>query len=462
MSDARPTNGWWGSIAGSTVVDRPPPVPAIGTHPERKGPEPAPTPRTEGETERETRAAPEKKPLCGRLPSLSGTRVPAAILVFGFHTQITGLYTKGSAADSVSAALFEHGTMRVSFFFLLSGFVLSWAARPGEPKRRAWRKRAARVFPNHLVTALVALVGALGASAAMGATSLRVVLPNLFLLQAWVPDEKVYFGLNTVSWSLSCEAFFYVIFPFVLRAIERLDPRRLWPLAIGLMGVVWSLPALTSGWQQSVAYWFIYVFPPVRALEFVLGVLMAQIVRKGRWVRLPVWVPTVAVIAVYLSVGYLPVRIGYVAAALVPLVLLVPALAQADLNGRRWIWSHPRMVWLGELTFAFYLVHQLVIRFTLKLLHVPVTGTVGWGTAHSLTVEAAALVCAFVAAVLLQRIVELPLNDRLRARRRRPDTAGPEHDNGVGRARVDFPLPPTPSGATKNPDGSLAVATGRR
>ncbi|MER5639518.1 acyltransferase [Kitasatospora sp. NPDC002227] len=361
-------------------------------------------------------AAPERAPHPGRLPSLSGTRVPAAILVFGFHMQIAGLYAKGSTADAASAGLFEHGTMRVSFFFLLSGFVLSWAARPGESKRRAWRKRAARVFPNHAVTAVVALAGAAGASAAAGAGSLRVVLPGLFLVQSWVPDQKVYFGLNTVSWSLSCEAFFYLVFPFVLSAVDRLDPRRLWPAAIALMGVVWSLPVLTSGWSQPLAYWFIYVFPPVRALEFVLGVLMAQIVRKGRWVRLPVWVPTVTVVAVYLGVGYLPVRIGYVAAALVPLVLLVPALAQADLDGRRWIWAHPRMVWLGELTFAFYLVHQLVIRFALKLLHVPPTGTVGWGTAHSATVELTALAAAFGAALLLHRVVELPLNDRLRGR----------------------------------------------
>jgi peptidoglycan/LPS O-acetylase OafA/YrhL len=358
--------------------------------------------------------APEQ--LRSRLPSLSGTRVPAAILVFGFHMQIAGLYAKGSAADATSAELFEHGTMRVSFFFLLSGFVLSWAFRPGEAKRRSWRKRAARVFPNHAVTALVALAGAAGASAAAGADSWRVVLPDLFLVQSWVPDQKVYFGLNTVSWSLSCEVFFYLIFPFVIRAVDRLDPRRLWPVAAGLVAVVWSLPVLTSGWSQPVAYWFIYVFPPVRALEFVLGVLMAQIVRKGRWIRLPVWVPTVTVVAVYLGVGYLPVKVGYVAAALVPLVLLVPALAQADLDGRRWFWARPKMVWLGELTFAFYLVHQLVIRFTLKLLHVPVTGTVGWGTAHSLTVELTALAAAFTAALLLHRMVELPLNDRLRGR----------------------------------------------
>ncbi|AUG80969.1 acyltransferase [Kitasatospora sp. MMS16-BH015] len=362
------------------------------------------------------RGRPGPVPAGGRLPSLSGARVPAAILVFGFHMQIAGLYAKGSAADATSAELFEHGTMRVSFFFLLSGFVLAWAARPGEAKRRTWRKRAARVFPIHAVTALVALAGAAGASAAAGAHSLGVVLPGLFLVQSWVPDQRVYFGLNTVSWSLSCEAFFYLVFPFAMRALTRLDPRRLWPAAAALVAVVWSLPVLTSGWSQPLAYWFIYVFPPVRALEFVLGMVMAQIVRQGRWVRLPVWVPTVTVLAVYLGVGYLPVRIGYVAAALVPLALLVPALAQADLDGRRWIWAHPRMVWLGELTFAFYLVHQLVIRFTLKLLHVPPTGTVGWDTAHSATVELAALLCAFTAALLLNRGVELPLNDRLRGR----------------------------------------------
>jgi peptidoglycan/LPS O-acetylase OafA/YrhL len=41
----------------------------------------------------------------------------------------------------------------VSFFFVLSGFVLTWSARPDDIATGFWRRRIARIYPVHLVTA---------------------------------------------------------------------------------------------------------------------------------------------------------------------------------------------------------------------------------------------------------------------------------------------------------------------
>ena len=357
-----------------------------------------------------------------RLPSLTGLRFAAALLVFGFHIQAMHVFRADSAGERVVGHLFGHGAVGVSFFFILSGFVLTWSARSGERARRIWRRRAAKIYPNHLVTAAIAIAGllALPGVADAGSSRLAGVLPNLLLLQAWDPNPAVYFGLNTVSWSLSCEALFYFCFPFLLRLLGRVGERALWPLAAGLAAIVWCLPLATFGSSSATSYWLIYVFPPSRLAEFCLGMVLARIVRVGRWPRIPAWVAAVLLVAAYIAVGYVPTRFGYVAATVIPLALLVPALATADVRGRGSLWSRRRAVWLGEVSFAFYLIHQLVIRYTLKVLSRAVGDPGTWSAARSVEVAVAMVAMSLLAAWVLYRVVEQPLNRRLRGTRARP------------------------------------------
>ncbi|MDF9816962.1 acyltransferase [Streptomyces sp. SPB162] len=374
-------------------------------------------------------AGPEEAPARGRLPSLTGLRFAAAFLVFGFHLQVAHLFPAGSRGDLLLGRVFGHGAIGVSFFFILSGYVLTWSARPGEPAARTWRKRAAKVYPNHLVSALAALVAvAGGAASAAGGASAGIVVPNLLLVQSWSNDPDVYYGLNTVSWSLSCEAFFYLLFPWLLRGLTRLGPKALWPSAAVLTVLTCCLPLVTRGWSEPTAYWFLYVLPATRVTEFCLGMVLARIVRTGQWIRFPVWAAGLLLVAAYVAVGHLPTRWGYVAVTVVPLALLIPALATADLAGRRTLWSTRRAVWLGEVSFAFYMTHQLVIRFVSKALHVPATSAPDWGAAQVIAVQLGMLAGSLCAAWLLWRIVERPLHELLRGgtgrRRGHPGRSG--------------------------------------
>ncbi|MFE2758203.1 acyltransferase family protein [Actinosynnema sp. NPDC059335] len=214
-----------------------------------------------------------------RLPSLTGLRFLAAFVVFGFHLHAGGLFD-GTGAEGVLAAVFGQGATGVGFFFLLSGFVLTWSARPGVPARVALRRRAARVLPNHVVVWLVVFAGLAWA----GGASVLTGLLGLVLLQAWVPVQSVYFGVNTPAWSLSCEAAFYTAFGWLLGLVDRIPPRRLRWAAGGLMAAVVAVPAVALPMPAGLEYWFVYVFPVTRALEFVLGMVLARVVRAGRWV----------------------------------------------------------------------------------------------------------------------------------------------------------------------------------
>lgn len=347
----------------------------------------------------------------GRLPSLTGLRFAAAFLVFGFHLGVVHLFRPGSSGDAVVGHAFGHGAIGVSFFFILSGFVLTWSARPGQGARRVWRNRAAKIYPNHLVTALLALVVVSG-------TGVATVVPNLLLVQAWSPRPEVYFGLNTPAWSLSCEAFFYLCFPLLLPLVNRIAEDRLWLASAALVAAVWGIPLLTLGWSTPTAYWFVYVFPPSRIAEFCLGMVLARTVRAGRWVRVPVWSAVVLLVAAYVSIGYLPERVGYVAVTAVPLALLIGGLAEQDARGRRTLWARDWAIRLGEISFAFYLLHQLVIRFAVKVLPHVAGDQATWSALTSLAAGLAMLAASLAAAWTLYRFVEMPLNSRLRGQRR--------------------------------------------
>jgi peptidoglycan/LPS O-acetylase OafA/YrhL len=350
---------------------------------------------------------------------LTGLRFVAAFLVFGFHVQIEQLIAPGPARTAMEW-LFGSGAVGVSFFFVLSGFVLTWSVRPGDTARRFWWRRAARVYPAHLATWLVAVLLALIGGSGV---ALAVWLPNLLLVQAWSPDLDVFFGLNTVSWSLACEIFFYALFPVLIVVLRRLPGRALWPATAVALGLVWLIPVAAQALPAADRYWFIWVFPLTRLPEFAAGMLLARIVRDRRWPeRFGLGPATALAAAAYLSIRWLPDDFRIVAGTVVPLALLVAAVAAADVAGARSPWRSAWAVRLGELSFAFYLVHQLVLRLLVR-----VFGT-GHPPAAGIGIAVLALGLALAGSWLLHEGVENPALRLLLRRRSQPGRTPVRHD----------------------------------
>ncbi|BBH68024.1 hypothetical protein ACTI_47090 [Actinoplanes sp. OR16] len=333
-----------------------------------------------------------------RLPSLTGLRFLAAFLVFGFHVHIERIVADGPVRTAMEW-VFGPGAVGVSFFFILSGFVLTWSVRPGDTARRFWWRRVARIYPDHVATWFVAMALAL----AGGGVAVSIWLPNLLLLQAWSPEIDVFFGLNTVSWSLACEVFFYAMWPALYLVVRRLPGRALWPGAALMLGLVWLVPVIARALPADDRYWFIWVFPVTRLPEFAAGMLLALIVRQGRWPsRFGLAPAMVLAAAAYLSVRWLPDDFRIVAGTVVPLALLVAATAAADVAGARSPWRSSTAVRLGEISYAFYLVHQLVLRLVVHGLGIEHTAVAGLGIA------VLALALALAASWLLYERVENP------------------------------------------------------
>ncbi|MFF3072542.1 acyltransferase family protein [Kitasatospora sp. NPDC057904] len=372
-----------------------------------------------------------RPPRTTRLPSLTGMRFIAALLVFAFHTTWQTRFIPGGAGDTLSTVFANAGFYGVSFFFVLSGFVLTWSARPNDTATRVWRRRLVKIYPNHLVTFVIAAALMLAASDVF---TTEGTLTNLFLLQAWVPQIQVPNTMNAVSWSLSCELFFYLSFPWLLRLLDRVPIRRLWALAGALavctVAVPWislhtlhgqPLPFIADGSLSFEQIWFVYFFPPVRALEFVLGMVAARLVLSGSWPRIGLWPASLIAVGGYALNSAVPYLYGVAGTAALWLTPLVASAAVADRDGTPTPFRGRLLVRLGELSFAFYMVHGLVVTYGHRWL---VEGR-SLPTAAAAALLVAALAFCLVLALALFTWVESPLVRLLstpRAERRAPHT----------------------------------------
>lgn len=306
------------------------------------------------------------------LDSLTILRAPAAILVFFYHITHDTVWARwlpGAATGYVGVAL----------FFVLSGFVLTWSYKPADGAKKFYLRRFARVYPLHLfffALALAILVLTQKAPSA-GAT-----ISNLILLQAWVPNWDYIFSVNAVSWSLSCEAFFYACTPLMLYWLSHRSERARYAVLTGwflLTASVASAVSLTSNYADVV----VYANPLLRSGEFALGMLLGLLalkVRDGELAMPPVrtwqlWAVTVCALAGLYGVSkvhltHLTQTIsGFLLDPVWVLVIGIFALhdmqhadarhrAGDSVSGTR---MRRLLVYLGEVSFAFYLVHELVI-----------------------------------------------------------------------------------------------------
>lgn len=333
-----------------------------------------------------------------QLPSLTGLRWVAAAAVFLYHVRNLGFFdgrAQGLLADVAGA-----GATGVSLFFVLSGFVLAWAHRPGTGPVVFWWRRFARIWPLHLVGVVAAVLVARTLYPAIATGSHAALLANVLLVSAW--HGPWWQAGNPVSWSLVCEAFFYLTFPLVIRVLRGARTGALWAVAVGAVALSFAAPALLAVLPggQSAGNW-----PPARFPEFLLGVAVACLVRRGAWRGPGLVVSATVAVAGFAAADRWPSSpLALAGFTLVGFTTLIAALALADVAGVRTVLSSGPLVALGERSFAFYLVHLLVIDAVGALWPAGVERT--W--VGGLAMMALALDVALVAAWVLHAGVEKP------------------------------------------------------
>jgi peptidoglycan/LPS O-acetylase OafA/YrhL len=369
-----------------------------------------------------TSVSPEQ--MTRRLPSLTGMRFIAAFLVFTTHVGLEKYFGNARVDTDFLRQGLDFGWTGVEFFFILSGFVLTWSASPTDTPKRFWRRRIVKIYPNQLVSWTLALVLALTLASQISPIQF---VPSLFLVHTWIPDNAALKSLNLPSWSLCSEVLFYFLFPWLLRLVDRIRPHLLWYAAGATFGLsvliaVFTQVALPSGdfapfHMTLIQHWVIYQLPPCRLPDFMLGVIMARIVKSGRWIRIgiPAALGLLVVGCVAQYYADLTVWAPTVPVA-IPLALLIAAGATADVRASASVFRRRTMVWLGEVSFAFFMLHYLVVHYT----HVLIGVHRSFAPLPAIALILALCLVSVGLAWLLYRFVETPAMRRWSRPRRAP------------------------------------------
>ncbi len=319
-----------------------------------------------------------------RLPAITSIRFFAALHVVIFHLHAIRV----AAGPQWYQNFASIGYVGVSLFFVLSGFILvyTYAGRDTSP-RAFWRARFARVYPAYIFSLIVTLPFFIfvlffmpmqsGGNMEMFAWPkhhpLAAFLLVPALLQSWIPGAAL--AWNSVAWSLSVEAFFYLIFPALIVLLLRRHNSTLMQLILACWAV--SL-AITMGYSMlnpdhaaliddnSLGLFWLNVVkfnPLARLPEFLMGAccgflfLRQSIDRK--WAT-PLaasgLVSFIAVVSFRSHIPYAVIHSGLLApafAAMIYGIALRPSWAR--------VLEFKPLVLLGDASYSLYLLHSVVL-----------------------------------------------------------------------------------------------------
>ncbi|WP_433892486.1 acyltransferase family protein [Streptomyces sp. CA-111067] len=307
-----------------------------------------------------------------RLDSLTGLRFFAAFAVFTHH--FTGFGGKTGLGRSPAIYPYSQiGAHGVTFFFVISGFLMTWVFKPHEHPGVFYWRRVGRIWPAHLVALI------LGVYAYYIRAHLTIHWPSLissvFLVQTWFPTVTPTLPGNEVTWTLSVELLFYALFPLLGRFVSQLRTRTLVVATgcglIAMWGVDWSA---TANLTPAYSAW-VMRNPVVYLPEFLLGMTLALAVKRGWRIPLRPVVP-VLLLSAYVF-GYYqgrerlsPDTVAQLDFTVRPIIaifsaLIILAFVQREVRGLRGILNTRLVVMLGLWSYCFYLIHHSVSRLAI-------------------------------------------------------------------------------------------------
>jgi len=264
----------------------------------------------------------------GEIKALTSLRGVAALAVVTQHFSATAQVHSSGWMPSIV----PHGYMAVDFFFVLSGFIMSYTYFPLFQSDGIsafmpfFLKRVARIFPLGLaVLTMILLLGSVASiwgrsdmfisEGVVQAGLASAILINVLHLQGLFPE----YNLNGPSWSISVEMAAYLLFPVLIYIV--FHGPRLIALSFFLAGTSVLVSVAMTHPRLGLALWSV-PFNLVRCFtEFGYGMLAYRLFSTQKWAR-PVGNDAWTYGITALSVAALMLRFDLLAALSFPFVVL--------------------------------------------------------------------------------------------------------------------------------------------
>ena len=301
------------------------------------------------------------------LNSLTSLRFFFAFAVFLSH--LTFVTTDLKWYNELKNKVFFEGYVGVGFFFILSGFVLALNYQkkiidnPQFSFKNFYIARIARIYPLHILTFAI-MIPFVILSNLFGWD--KAIL-NLFLLQSFVPDKLYYFSINNVSWSISTEFFFYIMFPLYIIWLHKFKWLKYALYIIAIPLLIYIEPKVAS--DRALEKWVFYINPITRSLDFILGIILCDIYQKIKTLKISYskgsLIELIVLALFFVFFWYhedIPRGFRYGMYYWLPVCLIVLAFAmQKGVISK--LLQNKILVYLGEISFGFYMIHMIIIKY---------------------------------------------------------------------------------------------------
>ncbi len=299
--------------------------------------------------------------------SLTTLRFVGAFYVFLFHINM-----RWPLADitSIAGRILVHGAIGMSLFFVLSGFVLAYRFNDGIENIYSYAfMRFSRIYPVYLIAAISTLPWLISTFSNLPAAPgylvgryAYIIFANILLVQAWMPQLFSYWN-DSASWSISVEAFFYALFPFVLEPMRKLSNRSLY-ITIAIFLLATSLPGISYFlFPNPPETTIFYAIPIFRLAEFLCGLACGLLYSRGIRIRFPTLATTVSMAMLGTFLVYGPqlwvVTLNWI---VVPTVaVLIFSFASLNKGILFQLATSRPFVSLGHISYSFYSIQTLII-----------------------------------------------------------------------------------------------------
>ena len=302
------------------------------------------------------------------IKSLTSVRFIFAFMVFLSHLSFLKTNT-----PSVSGWLFENifskGSMGVCFFFVLSGFILSYSYHDkfsaGNLSRSLFYVgRFSRIYPLHIFCFALSIPLLIYSYEGHLLKILVKAVFNLTLTQSFVPIRSVYFSFNAPSWSLSDEMFFYLLFPLLTISIR---PKNILNSTLIALILTFAVIVLLLIIPKHFHHALFYINPVSRLYDFVIGIILFSYYRhiKCNSIKLGLSfeiISLISFIVFFIMRSCIPATIVNSVYYMIPICLVILSISLEQGMISCFLQSK-LFVSLGEVSFSFYMIHQLVIRY---------------------------------------------------------------------------------------------------
>lgn len=252
----------------------------------------------------------------------------------------------------------ERWNVGVSFFFVLSGFIMVIANQSKDKIdfRDFFMKRVFRIYPMYLLALFSIVIYHILTHFPL---VYEDIFLNLILLQSWFPSKAM--SYNFPSWTIPIEFFFYLIFPFIFNLIIRKISFKTictWTIVIWIISqVIIHVFRYSDFYMQetSIAKPLLLYHPMMHLNQFFIGVLFGVLFLKNDTKRNYTSLISFSIVSLCLLIYYsefMLLAMGSIA----PLFGFLIYFIAKDNGPISVFFQRPFNIHLGEISYSLYIL----------------------------------------------------------------------------------------------------------